>query len=94
MVATTTSEDSEPTVWGLKYAWKLKVLPCAILRGRDGTPIMLKLAFPVSVMFVMVTPILAVQVTVLAAVAFFRFANPKSYGEEQLMGKLTGDPKP
>jgi hypothetical protein len=55
---------------------------------------MLKLAFPVKFTFVTVTPMLAVQVTVFAAVAFFRFAVPKSYGEEQFMGKLTGEPNP
>jgi hypothetical protein len=55
---------------------------------------MLKLALPVNVMLVTVTLMLAVQVTAFAAVAFFRFAMPKSYGEEQLRSKLTGEPNP
>lgn len=94
VVAITTSEESTPTFFGLKEAVKLNVAPAARAVGTAGKPLTTKFASPESVMFETVTPIFALQVIVFAAVAVLRFAAPKSTGDVQLIGKLTGEPKP
>jgi hypothetical protein len=94
VVAITTSEERTPTVVGLNTAWKEKLAPAATVRGTTGIPLILKSGFPVSVMFETVIAILAVHWTVLAAVVLPMFCVPKSYGDEQFNGRLTGAPKP
>lgn len=72
----------------------VNVAPAAMLDGAVGRPLTTKFASPTYVVFEIVTATLALQVIVLAAVGVFRSAVPKSTGDVQLIGKLTGDPKP
>lgn len=90
----TKSDESGPTVCGLKYAWKENVLPAATVRGVAGTPVTLKFAFPVKLKFETVTPTLAKQVMVVVLEGVLRSAVPKLTGDVQFKGRLTGDPKP
>jgi hypothetical protein len=92
VVLTIMSLDNKPTVEGPKVAFRLNVWPAVRVKG-VVTAAILKFALPVNATLFTVRPMLALQVMVIGADTLPMAVFANVYGEEQLRGRLTGEPK-
>jgi hypothetical protein len=92
VVLTRMSLDNKPTVVGAKVAFKVKVWPAVRVKGVVTAPI-LKFALPLNDTLFTVRPMFALQVMMVAADTLPIGVLGRIYGEEQLIGRLTGEPK-